>query len=73
MDFQPSERCMDFSERLTAFMDEHVHPAEGIHDSLDYLLSGPIFQKINDEGLGYAVCQGACILQASAVAVDGEY
>ena len=28
MDFQPSERCAEFKERLTAFMDEHVHPAE---------------------------------------------
>jgi acyl-CoA dehydrogenase len=28
MDFQPSERCADFKERLVAFMDEHVYPAE---------------------------------------------
>jgi acyl-CoA dehydrogenase len=28
MDFQPSERCADFKERLTAFMDQHVYPAE---------------------------------------------
>ena len=28
MDFQPSERCAEFKERLTAFMDEHVYPAE---------------------------------------------
>ncbi|HYM45205.1 MAG TPA: acyl-CoA dehydrogenase family protein [Solirubrobacteraceae bacterium] len=28
MDFQPTERCTDFVERLTAFMDEHVYPAE---------------------------------------------
>ena len=28
MDFQPSERCIEFQERLTAFMDDHVYPAE---------------------------------------------
>ncbi len=28
MDFAPTQRCADFAERLTAFMDEHVHPAE---------------------------------------------
>ena len=28
MDFQPSERCSEFTERLTAFMDDHVYPAE---------------------------------------------
>jgi acyl-CoA dehydrogenase len=28
MDFQHSERCKDFMERLSAFMDEHVVPAE---------------------------------------------
>jgi acyl-CoA dehydrogenase len=40
MDFQPSERCSEFKERLTAFMDEHVYPAEApyerqLHDSGD--------------------------------------
>jgi acyl-CoA dehydrogenase len=30
MDFEPSERCREFSERLTAFMDEHVYPAEAV-------------------------------------------
>jgi acyl-CoA dehydrogenase len=32
MDFQPSERCVEFKERLEAFMDEHVYPAEEIYD-----------------------------------------
>jgi acyl-CoA dehydrogenase len=32
MDFQPSERCSEFTERVTAFMDEHVHPAEAIYE-----------------------------------------
>jgi acyl-CoA dehydrogenase len=40
MDFQPSELCLQLTERLEAFMDEHVYPAEEryereIHDSGD--------------------------------------
>jgi acyl-CoA dehydrogenase len=31
MDFQPSQRCTEFKERLTAFMDEHVYPAEEVY------------------------------------------
>jgi acyl-CoA dehydrogenase len=31
MDFQPSERCTEFKERLEAFMDEHVYPAEPVY------------------------------------------
>jgi acyl-CoA dehydrogenase len=32
MDFQPSERCTEYKERLSAFMDEHVHPAEETYE-----------------------------------------
>jgi acyl-CoA dehydrogenase len=32
MDFQPSERCIEFKERLAAFMDEHVYPAEPVYE-----------------------------------------
>jgi acyl-CoA dehydrogenase len=32
MDFQPSERCSEFKERLSAFMDTHVHPAEAVYE-----------------------------------------
>jgi acyl-CoA dehydrogenase len=32
MDFQPSERCSEFKERLTTFMDEHVYPAEAVYE-----------------------------------------
>jgi acyl-CoA dehydrogenase len=32
MDFQPSERCVEFQERLRAFMDEHVYPAEPVYE-----------------------------------------
>src|SRR5271154_2902295 len=31
MDFQPSQRCSEFKERLTAFMDDHVYPAEDLY------------------------------------------
>jgi acyl-CoA dehydrogenase len=31
MDFQPSERCIEFQERLSAFMDEYVYPAEPVY------------------------------------------
>ena len=32
MDFQPSERCREFQERLQAFMDERVYPAEAVYE-----------------------------------------
>ncbi len=32
MDFQPSQRCAEFTERLNAFMDEHIYPAEEIYE-----------------------------------------
>jgi acyl-CoA dehydrogenase len=32
MDFQPSERCIEYTERLSAFMDEHVYPAEEVYE-----------------------------------------
>ncbi len=32
MDFQPSQRCSEFKERLSAFMDERVYPAEAIYE-----------------------------------------
>jgi len=31
MDFEPSDRCQDLRERLFAFMDEHVYPAESVY------------------------------------------
>jgi len=31
MDFEPSPRCTEFKERLEAFMDEHVYPAEEVY------------------------------------------
>src|SRR5271169_6512161 len=32
MDFEPSERCSEFKERLLAFMDEHIYPAEDVYE-----------------------------------------
>jgi acyl-CoA dehydrogenase len=32
MDFEPSQRCSEFKERLTAFMDEHIYPAEDLYE-----------------------------------------
>ena len=32
MDFQPSERCIEFKERLSTFMDEQVYPAEAVYE-----------------------------------------
>jgi acyl-CoA dehydrogenase len=32
MDFEPSKRCTEFKERLTAFMDEHVYAAEEVYE-----------------------------------------
>ena len=31
MDFQPSQRCAEFKERLGAFRDEHVYPSEEVY------------------------------------------
>jgi acyl-CoA dehydrogenase len=33
MDFEPSERCADFKDRLSAFMDEHVYPSEEVYEA----------------------------------------
>jgi acyl-CoA dehydrogenase len=32
MDFEPNQRCTDFKERLTAFMDDHIYPAEEVYE-----------------------------------------
>ncbi len=32
MEFEPSQRCMEFKERLGAFLDEHVYPAEEVYE-----------------------------------------
>ena len=32
MEFELSERCRDFQERLQAFMDERIYPAEAVYE-----------------------------------------
>jgi len=32
MDFELSDRCLEYRERLMAFMDEHVYPAEHVYE-----------------------------------------
>jgi len=54
MDFQPSERAAEFAERLTAFMDEHVHPAEPVYveqmrASGDPHFHPPVLEELKDE------------------------
>src|ERR1700693_5189763 len=51
MDFQPSERCSEFKERLTAFMDEHIYPAEAVYqrqlrDAGDTQHQPPIMEEL---------------------------
>jgi acyl-CoA dehydrogenase len=54
MDFEPSERCRDFSERLTAFMDEHVYPAEPVFAEQlraagDPHAEAPVMEELKEE------------------------
>jgi acyl-CoA dehydrogenase len=54
MDFEPSERCSEFSERLTAFMDEHVYPAEPVLEEQlaeagDPHAHPPVMEELKDE------------------------
>ena len=53
MDFQPSERCQEFKDRLTAFMDEHIYPAEPVyerqlHDSGDPHHQPPVMEELKE-------------------------
>src|SRR5689334_13657254 len=54
MDFQPSERCSEFKERLGAFMDEHVYPAEEVYaqqlrDSGDPHYQPPVMEQLKQQ------------------------
>ncbi|MBU1228033.1 MAG: acyl-CoA dehydrogenase family protein [Actinobacteria bacterium] len=54
MDFEFSDRCEDLRGRLLAFMDEHVYPAEAIHDrqmaeSGDPQFHPPIVEELKAE------------------------
>jgi acyl-CoA dehydrogenase len=51
MDFQPSERCVEFQQRLIAFMDAQVYPAERVYerqlvDSGDPHSQPPIMEEL---------------------------
>ena len=54
MDFEPSDRCREFSERLSAFMQERVVPAEAIYAeqlraSGDPHAQPPVMEELKEE------------------------
>jgi acyl-CoA dehydrogenase len=54
MDWEPTDRCKDFAERLTDFMDERVLPAESVYarqlsESGDPHSQPPIMEELKDE------------------------
>jgi len=54
MDFELSDRCRDFQERLTAFMDECVYPAESVceeqvRDAGNPNFHPPIIEELKEE------------------------
>jgi acyl-CoA dehydrogenase len=54
VDFAPTDRCRDFSERLQAFMDEHVLPAEPLYEaqireSGDPHFHPPVMEELKEE------------------------
>ena len=54
MDFELSDRCRDFQERLGAFMEERVHPAEPVyeeqlHEAGDPHAQPPIMEELKAE------------------------
>jgi acyl-CoA dehydrogenase len=54
MNFELTDRCKDYVERVTAFMDEHVYPAEPVYDA-QIRESGnphfhpPVLEELKDE------------------------
>jgi acyl-CoA dehydrogenase len=44
MNFEHSDRCKDYIERVTAFMDEHVYPAEPVYERQMHESGDPHFQ-----------------------------
>ena len=54
MDFEPTERCREFQQRLTAFMDERVYPAEPVyetplHESGDPHAQPAVMEELKEE------------------------
>ena len=54
MDFEPTQRCREFAERLTAFMEERVQPAEAVYEeqiraSGDPHFEAPVLEELKTE------------------------
>ncbi|WP_028659907.1 acyl-CoA dehydrogenase family protein [Nocardioides insulae] len=54
MDFQTSERCREYQDKLLTFMDEHVYPAESVYtaqmiESGDPNFHPPILEELKTE------------------------
>jgi acyl-CoA dehydrogenase len=54
MDFEPTDRCKDFQQRLLAFMDERVYPAERVYEeqlrsSGDPHFHPPVMEELKKE------------------------
>lgn len=54
MDFAPSQRCLEYRERLLEFMDDKVYPAEAVHarqvaDSGDPFHHAPVMEELKAE------------------------
>ncbi|GAA2073458.1 acyl-CoA dehydrogenase family protein [Aeromicrobium halocynthiae] len=54
MQFELSDRCKEYQEKLVSFMDEHIYPAEGIYaaqmaESGDANFHPPILEELKNE------------------------
>jgi acyl-CoA dehydrogenase len=54
MDFEPTQRCREFAERLTAFMEERVEPAEAVYEeqiraSGDPHFEAPVLEELKSQ------------------------
>src|SRR6476619_6711051 len=54
MEFELSDRCKDFQERLQAFMDERIYPSESVyeqqlHEAGDPHAQPPVMEELKEE------------------------
>src|SRR3954466_7663040 len=54
MNFELSDRCRDFQQRVTAFMEERIYPAEGVyeqqlHESGDPHSHPPVMEELKED------------------------
>ena len=54
MNFELTDRCNDYMERLLAFMDERIYPGEAVyeaqmHEACDPNFDPPILEELKDE------------------------